>query len=98
MDIQQYRLNSRNAQSHRWYLPAHFLHPKVGMSTSSTDFVPQKKRYYYPRMSRDEVVLFKQWDSDTSRCARAAFHSAFSDPSVSRHFVELALFQQAALR
>ena len=41
----------------------------------------QHRWYYFSRMKKDEVLLFKQWDSDTNRPARTCFHSAFSDPS-----------------
>jgi hypothetical protein len=37
--------------------------------------------YYYPRMTKDEVLLFKQWDSDPEKEGRICFHSAFVDPS-----------------
>ena len=44
--------------------------------------------YYFPRMTRDECLLIKQWDShgaladggDTRR-STFALHSAFKDPS-----------------
>ena len=39
------------------------------------------KWYYLPRMTRDEVILFKQYDSDYNQSARACFHTAFSDPT-----------------
>lgn len=57
---------------------------------------PQHAWYYYPRMTRDEALLIKQWDS-AGRLARSggaegdagdpdapctfSFHSAFEDPS-----------------
>lgn len=34
---------------------------------------------YFPRMERDEVLLFKQFDSDPAARARFCFHSSFSD-------------------
>merc|ERR1719310_2100677 len=32
-------------------------------------------------MVREEVLLFKQWDSDTSLSGRVCFHTAIKDPS-----------------
>jgi len=37
------------------------------------------KWYYYPNMVKDEVLLFKQWDSDPLKSARTCFHTAFHD-------------------
>ena len=36
--------------------------------------------YYFPRMTRDEVLLFKNYDTLTDGTARYALHSAFEDP------------------
>ena len=33
-------------------------------------------------MRKDELVLFKMYDSDTTREGRSCFHSAFSDPNL----------------
>jgi len=41
--------------------------------------------FYYPHMRKDEVLLFKQFDSDPSRSSRFTFHSSFSDPDVPAH-------------
>jgi hypothetical protein len=39
------------------------------------------KWYYFPKMTKDEVILFKQWDSDPSKEGRVCFHTAVKDPS-----------------
>merc|ERR1712086_1058603 len=36
----------------------------------------------YPHMTKDEVLLFKQFDSDPQRSSRFTFHSSFTDPTV----------------
>jgi len=36
--------------------------------------------FYFPHMSKDEVLIFKQWDSDPSLSGRCCFHTAFHDP------------------
>jgi len=41
----------------------------------------QHRWYYFPRMTHDEVLLFKQWDSDTGLSGRVCFHTAIKDPS-----------------
>ena len=38
-------------------------------------------RYYYSAMKKNEVILFKQWDSDPTLRGRITFHTAFSDPN-----------------
>jgi len=38
--------------------------------------------FYYPHMRKDEVLLFKQFDSDPNRSSRFTFHSSFMDPEV----------------
>ena len=35
---------------------------------------------YFPEMSSNEILIFKQWDSDFSRSVRSTFHSAFDLP------------------
>ena len=41
----------------------------------------QHRWYYLPNMTRDEVLLFKQHDSDTTLSGRSCFHTAFHDPT-----------------
>mmetsp|Transcript_119742 Transcript_119742/g.211700 ORF Transcript_119742/g.211700 Transcript_119742/m.211700 type:complete len:542 (+) Transcript_119742:70-1695(+) len=38
--------------------------------------------YYFPRMTKDEVLIFTQFDSDPNCPARFCFHTAFNDPTV----------------
>ena len=42
----------------------------------------QHRWFYFPKMTKEEMVLFKMFDSDTSKEGRSCFHSAFSDPLV----------------
>jgi len=64
-----------------------------GMSTNDCAeqyrLTPHRARehqwFYYPHMRKDEVLLFKQFDSDPSRSSRFTFHSSFSDPNVAAH-------------
>ena len=38
--------------------------------------------FYFPRMTKDEVLYFVQYDSDPESPCRYCFHTAFSDPQV----------------
>ena len=38
--------------------------------------------YYFQKMQMDEVLLFKQFDSDTALAGRMTFHADFVDPTV----------------
>ena len=38
--------------------------------------------YFFPKMQKDDVLLFKQFDSDTKLPGRMTFHTAFVDPTV----------------
>jgi hypothetical protein len=46
---------------------------------------PNHRWYYFPRMDRNEALLFKNWDSLTDGTARCALHSAFPDPNTPAH-------------
>ncbi len=41
---------------------------------------PDHRWYYYPAMTRDEVLLIKTFDSATDGRARRSIHSAFNNP------------------
>lgn len=45
---------------------------KLELSNSS-----RHRWYYYPNMKKNEVLLFKQWDSDPELSGRLCFHTAF---------------------
>ncbi|MBV9716589.1 MAG: hypothetical protein JOZ64_14515, partial [Solirubrobacterales bacterium] len=67
------------------------------MVTSGSEFVysPDHEWWYFPEMTRDEVLFFAFHDSDHSRAWRV-IHSAFRDPTVEaavpRHSVEVRVF------
>ena len=44
-------------------------------------FNPGHRWYYYPDMSRDEVLLIKTFDSARDGTARRSIHSAFDNPA-----------------
>ena len=45
---------------------------------------PEQRWYYYPRMNRDEVLLFKTYDSALDERTRFTPHSSCKDPRVPR--------------
>lgn len=53
---------------------------RVG-ETYSVSYNPAHRWYYFPRMRRDEVLLFKCFDSAEDGRARFGAHSAFDDPT-----------------
>jgi hypothetical protein len=42
---------------------------------------PAHAWYYFPHMNRNEALIFKVFDSDTSKPSRFTAHSAFDDPA-----------------
>ena len=42
---------------------------------------PSHRWFYFPRMERDEALVFKVFDSDTTKPSRFTAHSAFDDPA-----------------
>ncbi|MBS28623.1 MAG: methyltransferase [Alphaproteobacteria bacterium] len=44
-------------------------------------FSPGQEWYYFPHMTRDEALVFKVYDSDTSLDARFTPHTSFTDPT-----------------
>ena len=54
--------------------------------------------YYFPKMQMDEVLLFKQFESDTALPGRMAFHTAFVGPivipnAIERQSIECSVFK-----
>lgn len=48
--------------------------------TRHAAYDPGHRWYWFPRMTADEILLFKNWDTRTDGTARYALHSAFEDP------------------
>ena len=48
-------------------------------------FRPGHRWYYFPRMRRDEALVFKVYDSETDGRARFTPHSSFDDPTTPAH-------------
>jgi hypothetical protein len=62
-------------------VPSDLVYPdKVG-ETYSFRYNPDHRWFYYPRLSPDEVLLLKIFDSRTDGTARLTAHTAFDDPT-----------------
>ena len=53
---------------------------RVGQTYAIT-YNPQHRWYWFPRMRRDEALVFKVYDSLTDGRARWTAHTAFHDPT-----------------
>ena len=53
---------------------------RVGQ-TYSVKYNPNHQWYWFPRMRRDEALVFKVFDSETNGGARWTAHTAFDDPA-----------------
>jgi len=49
--------------------------------TYAVKYNPQHQWYWFPRMRRDEALVFKVFDSETNGGARWTAHTAFDDPT-----------------
>lgn len=69
------------------YLPGDFFREAPNPVTKTYRLASrnarQHKWFYFPRMHKGEVVLMKQFDSDTTLSGRSCFHTAFTDPTAS---------------
>jgi hypothetical protein len=53
---------------------------RVGQ-TYRLKYSPRHRWYYFPRMRRDEAIVFKVFDSEKDGRARFTPHTSFDDPS-----------------
>jgi hypothetical protein len=64
----------------------HGMDPKTGYKYSIFQYGLNEKNsdqhrwHYFSKMMKDEVILFKQLDSDPKLSGRISFHTAFKDP------------------
>ena len=49
--------------------------------TYHISYSPEHRWYYFPRMTRDEAIVFKVFDTDRDAGVRFTAHSAFDDPT-----------------
>lgn len=61
--------------------------PRGGIDIYNASYDPQHQWYYYPAMTRDEVLMWKGYDS-AEVPARPNLHSAFDDPNTPEHAAE----------
>ncbi len=63
------------------FLVAERRYPHRVGQTYRLIFNPRHRWYYFPRMQRDEALVFKVYDSETDGRARFTPHSSFDDPT-----------------
>jgi len=57
------------------------LHPVVRDEVYRVGYNPDHAWFYFPRMRRDEALVFKVYDSETDGRARFTAHTSFTDPT-----------------
>ncbi|MHA1564575.1 MAG: CmcJ/NvfI family oxidoreductase, partial [Alphaproteobacteria bacterium] len=62
-------------------IPAERRHPNRIGEIYYIAHNPRHRWFYFPRMARDEVLMFKCYDTATDGRARFTAHSAFHDPN-----------------
>ena len=55
-------------------------HPNRVGETYTLSYNPGHRWYYFPKMQRDEAIVFKVYDSAIGDHARFTAHSSFNDP------------------
>jgi hypothetical protein len=66
-------------------LPAERRYPERVGETYQLRYSPDHRWFYFPRMQRDEAVVFKVYDSQTHGRARFTPHTSFIDPATSQN-------------
>jgi hypothetical protein len=59
------------------------VYPHMRGETSSVEFKPDHRWYYFSEMQRDEVLLIRIHDSAADGRARLSFHTSFENPLAS---------------
>jgi hypothetical protein len=63
------------------FIAAERRHPNRIGEIYQFKFNPQHRWYYFPRMTRDEAIVFKVYDSAKDGRARWSAHTSFDDPT-----------------
>jgi len=63
------------------FLTAERRYPHRVGETYRMAFNPGHEWYYFPQMAKDEALVFKVFDSDTSISGRFTPHTSFTDPT-----------------
>jgi len=62
-------------------LPTDLISPDRGGGTYQVTYNTNHLWYYFPRMARNEILIFKGYDSKIDGCARFTAHTSFNDPT-----------------
>ena len=61
-------------------IPTERRHPNRVGETYTIAYNPDHRWYYFPKMQRDEAIVFKVYDSTADDNARFTAHGSFNDP------------------
>ena len=61
-------------------IPTERRHPNRVGETYTIAYNPDHRWYYFPKMQRDEAIVFKVYDSTADGNARFTAHGSFNDP------------------
>ena len=61
-------------------IPTERRHPNRVGETCTIAYNPDHRWYYFPKMRRDEAIVFKVYDSAADGNARFTAHGSFDDP------------------
>jgi hypothetical protein len=64
-------------------IPSDLVYPHVRGETSSVEFKPEHRWYYFSEMQPEEVLLIRVHDSANDGLARLSFHTSFDNPTAS---------------
>lgn len=62
-------------------IPTERRHPNRVGETYTLSYSPAHSWYYFPKMTRDEAIVFKVYDSADDGRARFTAHGSFNDPN-----------------
>merc|ERR1711879_443380 len=74
-----------DAKTVRGVLPCDVEHPNLKRSEQyrlHPARAGEHRWFYWPHMHKDELLIFKQYDSNPKARARYCFHTAFNDPTI----------------
>ena len=79
--VQPARDRRRAEPRPRDLIPAERRYPNRVGETYRVRYNPEHRWFYFPRMRRDEALVFKVFDSAKDGRARFTAHSSFVDPT-----------------
>ena len=85
VEADPFALADARSLAERDFIPAERRHPNRVGEIYQFKFNPQHQWYYFPRMTRDEAIVFKVYDSAKDGRARWTGHTSFEDPATPKN-------------